>query len=306
MRRLGTSQSLLTLYAGPATSYPVVGSVGADQTVTAIARSSDQHWYQLITPAGTGWAVETGVVLHCVLIADLYPFDNEHPSWTEAQTSPLLGGAILKATQGKRYGYTKWFIDNWGPLRTTAGARYGDTWFRGAYHFYGFYDAAGTPEEQADFFLKTVDSAGGWDTGDLAPVVDVELGGDNASAAAGLSASQIVDQIGRYTAVIKRALGCPVMLYGGSAMRDKGITDHMGCDFVWTAQLAAALSPQTHERAGWTDAGTVLWQYTDGQVNHTSFPTKLSGLGGDLSVYRPNDLGVLATQLTWYRPARPA
>jgi len=153
--------------------------------------------------------------------------------------------------------------------------------------------------------LSAVNNAGGWDIGDLAPVVDVELGGDN-RVADDLSAEQITDKISCFTAVIKRELGCPVMLYGGSAMRDKGITDHMGCDFLWTAQMGSALSAQTYERAGWADTNSVLWQYTDGQHNDTGFPTKIAGLGGDLSVYRHNDLGVLATQLTWYRPTRSA
>jgi hypothetical protein len=300
MRRLATTTQAASLHQQPTAASPVTAQVAAGQTVTAIDQRDG--WLELRAAAGTGWAPAGAATLHDVLIADLYPFDNGAPSWTEAETSPQLAGAILKASEGVAYGGTawwaSWFRDNWGPLRSSAGARYGDTWFRGAYHFFRFGD---DPAAQARFFLATVDAAGGWDVGDLLPVVDVELGGDNAAAAAGLSGDEIVAQITAYVAAIRAAIGAPVMLYGGSAMRDKGITSRMSCAALWTAAYEGALPAKIYEEAGWTSDDTVLWQYTDGETNDTGFPTRIAGLGGDLSVFRPNDLEVLAARLTWKR-----
>lgn len=302
MRRRATITRATPLYATASPQAAVLAELPANAAATAIAASADGTWYEVVASAGTGWIAAASAVLHDVLIADLYPFDNRAPSWTTAQASPQLAGAILKASEGIAYGgdlwWASWFRENWGPLRSSAGARYGESWFRGAYHFYRFDD--GTPQQQAQLFLDTVAAAGGWDIGDLPPVVDVELGGDNAAVAAQLDAAEIIAQITAYTQALKQALGCPVMLYGGEALRSKGITDHLGCEVLWTADYAGALAPRVYEEAGWTGADTVLWQYTDGDTNYTGFPTKIPGLGGDLSVFRPNDLEALA-RLAWRR-----
>ena len=298
MRRLCTTHTAISLHTGADPASSVMGTFTPSQLGIAVDRSSDGEWIQVrFTPSGTpGWGAAAGIALHDVLLADLSAYQ-AHPDWAQAMTSVQLGGAFLKATEGVSLDDHGWFAANWAKQRTSAGDRYGDTWFRGAYHYFIFHD---DPVAQAEYFLRTVEQAGGWGAGDLAPVIDVEAGGANQAAWAQESADRIVSAVETYGQKIVSELGCPVMLYGGSAIRSKNITSAMGCDALWTAEYGPSqLRASLHEEMGWSDAKTVLWQYTDGVDNGTGFPKTIAGLGGDLSVYRPNDLGVLAASLAW-------
>jgi GH25 family lysozyme M1 (1,4-beta-N-acetylmuramidase) len=109
------------------------------------------------------------------LLVDVFSGDlGGKPNWKAVVAAPSFVGGILKATEGTKFD-VRWFQKNWPEVKSIGGDRYGETWFRGAYHFLKFNQDG---RAQADFYLKTVTDAGGFDVGDIVPIVDVELGND--------------------------------------------------------------------------------------------------------------------------------
>ena len=216
------------------------------------------------------------------LVADQYPLDSgPHPPWTNLVDAPNFVGAILKAWEGLQYNDGGWFTNNWSAVRDAGGDRYGDSWFRGAYLFLRF---AADGAAQADAYLRAVDKAGGWDHGDIIPVVDVELGSEkNPNFKA--SAQQIVDCTSACADRIRSETGRRVMLYGRGAMRERSITDHMKCDVVWNPSYTAHMV--TNGLQAWDLEDIVLWQYCgDNKGFVANLPTSVPGFAKlDISVY---------------------
>jgi len=216
------------------------------------------------------------------LVADQYPLDSgPHPPWTNLVDAPNFVGAIIKAWEGLHYNDGGWFTNNWSAVRDAGGDRYGDSWFRGAYLFLRF---AADGAAQADAYLRAVDQAGGWDQGDIIPVVDVELGSEkNPNFTA--SAQQIVDCTSACADRIRSETGRRVMLYGRGAMRERSITDHMKCDVVWNPSYTAHMV--TNGLQAWDLEDIVLWQYCgDNKGFVANLPTSVPGFAKlDISVY---------------------
>lgn len=241
------------------------------------------------------------------LFVDLYQGDLQgKPSWDILADAPHFLGAIIKATEGVNY-KADWFIKNWGTLKEAGQDRYGKTWFRGAYHFLKFMKDGAA---QADYYLQTIEKAGGWDIGDIVPVVDVELGNDGSTNPArrnsnqDASAQQIIDCTTAFAEKIKTSTGSQVMLYGRGAMRDKGIANsRMSCDMVWNPSYTETMVMNGLQ--AWTLDDIVLWQYCgDGlaKVNKPDLPSSIPGFGKvDISVYidgnRKPDLSTLVSRL---------
>lgn len=195
-------------------------------------------------------------------------------------------GAIIKATQGTSFG-PRWFDEHWPAVKNAGGERYGDTWFRGAYHFLEF---AKDGKAQADWYLSVVERAGGWSDGDFWPVVDCERGGANGKNELATK-QQVVDCTTAFAERVSSQLGRDVMLYGNGAMRDLEIKDRMGCSWLWCPRYTATLPRAIYERAGWSSDRLALWQYAgDGvggdNVGLAGFPASAPGLGThcDISV----------------------
>ncbi len=224
---------------------------------------------------------------------DVYSQDlHGAPAWDVLVNDARFYGAILKATQGTK-GWSNdkgWFARNWPLLKTVAGDRYGSTWFRGAYLFLNFWQDGA---DQADNYLDVINDAGGWDNGDIIPIVDVELGQDGTDGKhkrnpnRDASAQKIIDCTTACAERIKSVTGRNVMLYGRGAMRDKGITDKMGCDAVWNPAYTRQMT--RHGLEAWTLDDIALWQYCgDGSsaLDETKFPKSIPGFGSpDISVY---------------------
>ena len=211
------------------------------------------------------------------LFVDLYAGDMAQPNWSKVSERPEFFGAILKATEGLYY-FPTWFKTNWSLVGSDSltGREYGKDWFRGAYHFLKF-DQDG--KAQADFYLKAVDAAGGWEKGDLWPIVDVELGGEKNSNQ-NASAAQIIDCTSAWAEQVKAQTSRQVMLYGNGAMRDRNITDRMGCDWLWLPRYTATLPSEIYERAGWSLDQLVLWQYCgDGVAYLEGYPKEVPEFG---------------------------
>lgn len=242
-----------------------------------------------------------------ILIPDVYSQDaHGRPDWKALAADPRFFGAILKATEGVSFAAAaQWFSPHWSALRTAGGDRYGTTWFRGAYHYLIFAD---DPDAQADFYLKTVEAAGGFGPGDIMPIIDVERGRDGASNH-GASRQQVIDCTSRWVEKVKAALGgsVPVMLYGRGAMDELAITDRMGCDYLWAPQYNHVLV--STDAIGWPKELVPLWQYTDGRANFTPHPASCPGIGNcDLNVFIAGDdcAALCALLLCFAGEAEPA
>lgn len=220
-----------------------------------------------------------------ILIPDRY-YGDGRCDWAKLGATRRFSGAILKATDGLSLPASEhWFVDNWNSAKLGSGDRYGRDFFRGAYHYLEFLDDGA---RQASHFLSIVAKAGGWQNGDLWPIVDVERGRET-SANHGAAPDTVRRCTIDFVTSIRRELGqdAKIVLYAGSALRDLHITLAEVCDYLWTASYTQRLKPVT----GWLDSKVVLWQYTDGKHNHTDHPSSADGLGPtDLSVARTSTL----------------
>lgn len=227
------------------------------------------------------------------LLVDVYSGDlNGKPNWQAVVDAPGFVGAIIKATESTAFN-TDWFNLNWPGVKKIGGERYGRDWLRGAYHFLKF-NKDGVV--QANFYLDTIDEAGGFDVGDIIPIVDVELGNNGEPDDKGrvrprnsnwdASAQEIIDCVSSFAERVKQRTGQEVMLYGNGAMRDKGINDRMSCDWMWIPRYTATLPAKMYERAGWTLDRVAMWQYCgDGVAALEGFPTEIENFGKvDISV----------------------
>lgn len=253
------------------------------------------------------------------LLADLYWQDLDgKPDWQAllaatwgpdfAGVRHRYAGVLLKATEGTSYYHSaiEWFRRGW---RATAIQAHGRIDFvRGAYHFlrYGVDGAA-----QADYYLRVVESAGGWGVLDMLPVLDVEDSQPNldalARAVANYRAARPADKISKraleariieqtaaaFVARIKARTGRATILYGGSALIERGIKlRDTGCRWLWPAAYTERLSSREATALGATMADVACWQYTDGDVakaittRGTRLPRIVPGFGAvDCSVF---------------------
>jgi GH25 family lysozyme M1 (1,4-beta-N-acetylmuramidase) len=201
------------------------------------------------------------------LLVDYYEKDPV-PDLSAVSSNPRYVGAIIKASEGLYYGGKDWFPDQWSSIHEQVG--YGNTWFRGCYHFLKFNQDG---VEQADYYLQTVEAAGGWDKGDLWPIVDVELGSETNSNRKA-KAPQVIECTKTFAERVTKVTGRQVMLYGNGAMRDLSISDRMGCDWLWCPRYTATLPSFIYERAGWSVEQLVMWQYAgDGTGILPNYPT---------------------------------
>lgn len=196
-------------------------------------------------------------------------------------SDPLYYGLIVKATEGNYYRRT-WFLRNWNEIKNAAPDRYGDTWFRGTYCYLKF-NMSG--KLQADYYLDWIEKAGGWDHGDIWPIVDCERGKPG-SVNYAASRQQVVDITSEWVARAKERTGRPVMLYGNGIMRDLQIKSRMGCDWLWVPRYTATLPTEIYTRAGWSRDRLWAWQfYGDGATKLARYPTSTPmGKEGDISV----------------------
>lgn len=173
-------------------------------------------------------------------------------------------GIVLKATEGTYYpaaGKADWFLDHWYRARVHAGARYGKTWVRGAYHYFR---ADEDPVLQAEKFLGLVHQAGGFSDGDLWPMIDVE----SAENPTNITAAQLEDGVAAWTAKVLAETGRTSMLYGNVYLAERGVTSYMGCGALTVARYSATLPAVTYERLGWILANPAQmptlwgWQYS--------------------------------------------
>lgn len=215
-----------------------------------------------------------------LLIPDLYWKDVKGgPRWDKLSYDSRYAGGTIKATQGTSYPEPalEWFKENWSFLRGVGGDNNGKQWFRGCYHFLDLLPPSGTSNQsygtlQAEFYLETLESAGGLAAGDLPPIVDLEIAGAKGQK---VSNEQVEEITTAWANTVQFELGRRPMLYRRSKDTDfPGLTSHMGCSFLWAKRYAQELGKLTN---GWNHA--VLWQYTDGKYVNDTYPNEAPGIG---------------------------
>jgi GH25 family lysozyme M1 (1,4-beta-N-acetylmuramidase) len=179
---------------------------------------------------------------------------------------PPWHGWMGKATQGNYYSGGEWFRTHWPLAKSLAGDRYGHDWFRACYHYL---DLRVDAKVQAEYFLSVVSRAGGWGSGDLWPVVDVERAGQRG----GINAQLVIDRVSEWARIVTEHTGRSVILYAGSYLRELGIRDHMGCSLLWVARYGETLPLDSYASIGWSLDELFGWQYCgDGDGNLRGYP----------------------------------
>ena len=144
------------------------------------------------------------------------------------------GFAFVKATEGMDL-EDKTFESNWGAMKD-AGL------LRGAYHFYITRD---DPKTQAEFFINTVTL----ESGDLAPVVDIEVLHSNTPPG-------LADNLKVFLDRIEEHYGVKPIIYTARVFWDKNLSDAFGEYPLWLAEYGAE-SPRLPD--GWSTWH--LWQW---------------------------------------------
>lgn len=175
---------------------------------------------------------------------------------------PPWSGAILKATEGTggaaawQRKSAAWFDLHWPVVGALP------LW-RGAYHFL-LVDGAAAGAEQADFYIDTIERAGGHGDRDLWPMVDVEEGSGNAARAQRHGRAIVEETCAAFVARVHQRIARPVVLYAGWWLASLGIRSRMGCSALWYAAYVAKLEPAVYQRIGWDEASLWAWQYAGG------------------------------------------
>jgi GH25 family lysozyme M1 (1,4-beta-N-acetylmuramidase) len=291
----GQATADLTTMSQTGEETPQNSSAAADATSDANASPQDVAQADTATSSDASAGQDPG---QPYLFVDLFSGDDgrlvgKHPNWQVLASTKGYFGAILKAWDGTKFNDAGWFQHHWPAVRAGGGDRYGDTWFRGTYLFLEFSQSGA---DQADAYLQAVDSAGGWDHGDILPIVDAEQGGEGKPAMNGKPAvpahpnrsatkQQVIDCVTACAYRIRERTGRRVILYGRGVMRDLGINDRMGCDLVWNPAYTSTMV--RHGLEAWTLEDVVLWQYCgDGTAAVASLPRSVPGFGScDLSVF---------------------
>jgi hypothetical protein len=284
--QMATPNVNLRFRTGPGNDQPyLAGQAELPPSSVLAVLSVDGGWAQLLDPNSghTGYCPADSLAIQPItayFMPDLYWQDAKgSPHWSTLFLDPRYLGAILKATEGtSAHGCgpseLSWFVNNWPKLASAGGESYGQSWFRGCYHFLDLTVPSGTTPEswgqqQAEFYVSVIQRAGGLTANDLPPIVDVESAGADAPAPAA-----VVDRVATaWSAAVSTALGRRPMLYRRYNDSDwRGLTSHMGCSYLWAKRYNDALGTLQN---GWPSAA--LWQYTDGKCN---VPLALPQTGG--------------------------
>lgn len=197
------------------------------------------------------------------LIVDIYAGDGDFNVEALVEAGPPWHGVMTKVSQGDYYNGGDWFRRMWPRIKNAGGVRSGVDWFRLGYHYF---DVRIDPIKQADYYLKTIESAGGWGEGDLWPCIDVERAGQRGA----ISASVVITKVKQWVERVRAKTGSDVVLYGGSWLRELGTRDRMGCKYAWVARYTSTLPALTYTSIGFDLRSLFAWQY--------------AGLNGDGSV----------------------
>lgn len=173
--------------------------------------------------------------------------------------------AFCKASEGVTF-HDPTFAKNWQALKDH------NLW-RGAYHF--AHPGTNSSQAEAEFFIHTVESAGGWRFGkrDLPPVLDLET---EAGANTVEWAHEFLKLVSQHTKQKK-----PILYTGPGYWNALSGSDKGARAYLWQAEYG----PAAQHVNGFKRYD--FWQHTDGQVGPP--PNSIPGIGNcDVSLFRGN------------------
>lgn len=218
------------------------------------------------------------------LFVDVYPGDGRKDWRAFCAAGAPWSGVIFKATQGTRYRYDGWLVNERSAFASAAGERYGVDLFDGAYHYL---DLAIGGAAQAEYFVRAVELGGGERLGTLWGMVDVERGGQTVPPAQ-MTRSLIEDRVRSFAARYQQLTGRTPTLYGGELLRSAGVRDRLGCGRSAVALYGAELHGAGESTAAFlartgTDLEHLLfWQYrgtSPQDVGPAGYPLVAPGCG---------------------------
>ncbi len=214
------------------------------------------------------------------IVPDIYPGDlGDHPNYAALKgavaNGKIVAGCYLKASEGLGWGRNNeaWFARGWRAL--------GDLGIRrGAYHFLRFNQDGAA---QAEYFDRMIREAGGWNGLELAPMLDVEAGGQGTWVpTAELTRLCVMGFIQRFRELQP---GVRVCVYGRGIFRDLEMKDCLFGDTVCNPAYTATMPPMW--MYGVPLEKISLWQCCgDGTVLLPGYPRSIPGWGAtDYSVH---------------------
>lgn len=192
-------------------------------------------------------------------------FYQEEIDWQKVADSGQIKFAYAKATQGTSI-HDSQFPRNWQQMKKVG-------IHRGAYHFFNVDEDA---KQQAEFFLQTLEKAGGLESMDLPPALDIECvkGGidPDIPCYGDRDAEQIENEMLVWLQTVKEKTGRRPVIYTFNAYGDKILTDPAFGDYaLWLGDTEPKVKkvPPSWEKEGWT-----FWQYAINQkVDGIAKPT---------------------------------
>ncbi|MBB6609532.1 lysozyme [Pontibacter sp. Tf4] len=164
--------------------------------------------------------------------------------------------AFVKATQGD-FRLDPFFARNWEETR-----RHGIK--RGAYHFF---KPEAPVEDQIKLFTSTVTLA----TGDLPPVLDVEV------TTPGMSGEELRANIKTWLEAVTKYYGVRPIIYTSQNYYRRWLKGHFSDYHFWIARYSP-VKPEVHHTDSW-----MFWQYTDsGSVAGINSAVDINFFAGDL------------------------
>lgn len=226
------------------------------QRVTIAAdgsRFNAPDWVLIRARDRVGWVKAATLKRDPLLFVDLSHHNGKRPNFAQLVDDGYMM-IVLKATQGTKYAWVDWYLQNIPRVVAAAGDRWNDTFHFTAYHYF---TEASDGEKQALFFAKALKAGKALPT--VRPVVDVEDGVDKKKLVAGLKA---------FYNVLFHETGQLAILYGGSLLRDLKIK---GTDILtpapdpWVARYNNVLPPDTYTPMGYKAKDLFAWQYAAGK-----------------------------------------
>ena len=139
--------------------------------------------------------------------------------------------------------------------------------------FYQYFRASAGGAAQAQLAVERLAEAGGFQSSDLPPVLDIET-------LDGRTAAQVAAEATIWVAAMREATGKEPIIYTGAYFwDDNGLPDSLNTQPLWTANYTTNPCPWTSDSWGnWT-----LWQYSDtGTVSGIAGPVDLDYFAGTL------------------------
>jgi lysozyme len=203
------------------------------------------------TPIAISVAVPAAAALAVTLTGPDVSLNQPDVDWMQVRAAGHTF-AIAKATDGLGTPDPKFDRGRWKEMKA-AGL------VRGAYHF-GRPQTGRDPKLEVAEFLARVDEVGGFEPGDLVPVLDLEKFG----AAGRLTPKQTLEWTRTWVSELRRRLGRAPIVYTGVFWREtmKNPGDNLGCP-LWLAAYVPKSRLAPLIPVAWADEGLTLWQHTD-------------------------------------------